>query len=345
MNVEPGQQGYILNKNEGTNTLEEELRLNIINYKDVEIQLKDVLKKAGYKPPSQQRERSTTVEEAIVPTISEQDLSVAVNMDLRLFIQRFLEFVHLTENVQEIHDFVAKLMSSNFIVDLEAQRQFVDNMMKAVAGVRGIEDDLIFLRVFEVILCRLVPEDEDELVAKAAGNQYSLAKMKKQNDGVLMELRQWQDVMFESGLPDYLIGTIHVNNEPFLCIKSVRLMNLILMNSTEQRQQRFLDMIKKDARFFNLFFYIKERLYASKQFLVESIKESAKQRFVERMDGPELLHQHLTLSDLKNQNVYVTQRFDIEHKLQRLQSSWRQDEMTILLKFLNSMCENCFRPA
>lgn len=82
--------------------------------------------------------------------------------------------------------------------------------------------------------------------------------------------------MFESGLPDYLIGTIHVNNEPFLCIKSVRLLNLILMNSTEQRQQRFLDMIKKDARFFNLFFYIKERLHASKQFLVESIKESAK---------------------------------------------------------------------
>ena len=201
----------------------------------MEIQLKDVLKKAGYKPPSQQRERSTKVEEAIVPTISEQDLSVAVNMDLRLFIQRFLEFVHLTENVQEIHDFVAKLMSSNFIVDLEAQRQFVDNMMRAVAGVRGIEDDLIFLRVFEVILCRLVPEDEDELVAKAAGNQYNLAKMKKQNDGVLMELRQWQDVMFESGLPDYLIGTIHVNNEPFLCIKSVRLLNLILMNSTEQR--------------------------------------------------------------------------------------------------------------
>ena len=42
-----------------------------MNYKDVEIQLKDVLKKAGYKPPSQQRERSTKVEEAIVPTISE----------------------------------------------------------------------------------------------------------------------------------------------------------------------------------------------------------------------------------------------------------------------------------
>ena len=70
-------------------------------------------------------------------------------------------------------------MSSNFIVDLAAQRQFVDNMMRAVAGVRGIEDDLIFLRVFEVILCRLAPEDEDELAARAAGDQYSLAKMKK----------------------------------------------------------------------------------------------------------------------------------------------------------------------
>ena len=77
------------------------------------------------------------------------------------------------------------------------------------------------------------PEDEDELIAKAAGNQYNLAKMKKHNDGVMMELRQWQDVMFETGLPDYIIGTIHVNNDPFLCIKSLRLLNLILMNSTE----------------------------------------------------------------------------------------------------------------
>lgn len=71
MNVEPGQQGYILNKNEGTNNLEEELRLNIINYKDVEIQLKDVLKKAGYKPPSQQRERSTKENEVMTQTINE----------------------------------------------------------------------------------------------------------------------------------------------------------------------------------------------------------------------------------------------------------------------------------
>ena len=52
-------------------------------------------------------------------------------------------------------------------------------MMKSVTGAQGIEDDLVFLRVFEIILSRLVPEDEDELIAKAAGNQYNLAKMKK----------------------------------------------------------------------------------------------------------------------------------------------------------------------
>ena len=49
--------------------MEEEIRLNIINYKDVEIQLKDVLKKAGYKPPNQQRERSQADKEVILPTI------------------------------------------------------------------------------------------------------------------------------------------------------------------------------------------------------------------------------------------------------------------------------------
>lgn len=43
-------------------------------------------------------------------------------------------------------------------------------MMRSVAGVHGIENDLVFLRVFEVILSRLVPEDEDMLISKAAGN-------------------------------------------------------------------------------------------------------------------------------------------------------------------------------
>jgi len=39
--------------------------------------------------------------------------------------------------------------------------------------------------------------------------------------------------MFDVGLPAYVIGTINVNNDPLLCIKSVKLINLILKQSSE----------------------------------------------------------------------------------------------------------------
>jgi len=110
-------------------------------------------------------------------------------MDLKLFVQRFIEFVHLTENTQELHDFVAKLMSSNFIINKEAQIQFVKNMMGSVTGAKGIEDDLTFLSIFEIILSRLIPEDDDELKDKAAGNNYTFVKMKKKNDELKAELK------------------------------------------------------------------------------------------------------------------------------------------------------------
>jgi len=44
------------------------------------------LKKAGYKPPNQQRERAKDEFEHLLPTITEKDLSIAINMDLKLFI-------------------------------------------------------------------------------------------------------------------------------------------------------------------------------------------------------------------------------------------------------------------
>lgn len=52
MNVEPGQQGYTMNIIEGQVDVDEEIRTGMINFKDVEVQLKDVLKKAGYKAPN-----------------------------------------------------------------------------------------------------------------------------------------------------------------------------------------------------------------------------------------------------------------------------------------------------
>ena len=52
MNVEPGQQGYTMNIIEGQVDVDEEIKTGMINFKDVEVQLKDVLKKAGYKAPN-----------------------------------------------------------------------------------------------------------------------------------------------------------------------------------------------------------------------------------------------------------------------------------------------------
>jgi hypothetical protein len=59
---EPGQNGYTLNRVEGQNNFEQELKSNKINFKDVEMQLKDVLKRAGYKAPTQQKERMNAEE-------------------------------------------------------------------------------------------------------------------------------------------------------------------------------------------------------------------------------------------------------------------------------------------
>jgi len=55
---EPGQPGYIMNRVEGQINFEQEIKKDKINFKDVELQLKDVLKRAGYKAPTQTKERT-----------------------------------------------------------------------------------------------------------------------------------------------------------------------------------------------------------------------------------------------------------------------------------------------
>ena len=53
--------------------------------------------------------------------MTDKDMSMAINIDLRLFTQRYFEFVHQTQNVSEIHDFVNKLMNSDFIDGYDAK--------------------------------------------------------------------------------------------------------------------------------------------------------------------------------------------------------------------------------
>jgi hypothetical protein len=48
-------------------------------------------------------------------------------------------------------------------------------------------------------------------------------------------------------------------------------------------------------------------------------------------------------NDFKGQKIYMSQKYDLEYKYEELQIIWQQDEITILLRFLNAMCEGCFR--
>lgn len=50
-------------------------------------------------------------------------------------------------------------------------------------------------------------------------------------------------------------------------------------------------------------------------------------------------------NDLRDQKIYISKKYDLEYKYEELKQNWKQDEMNELLKFLNSLCENCYKPA
>ena len=122
-----------------------------------------MLKKQGYKAPNQQRERGDA-QEMLLPNITENDLSIAINIDLKLFTQRFFEFVHMTKNFSEIHYFVNKFMHSEEInSSKESQVQLIRNLCGCIIGLDGIDDELILISILTIMLQRIMPE-KDELI-------------------------------------------------------------------------------------------------------------------------------------------------------------------------------------
>ena len=94
------------------------------------------------------------------------------------------------------------------------------------------------------------------------------------------------------------------------------MLNLILAKPTETMQRDMLDLLKKDNAFFKVFYYLKMRMQYSKNYLLEKIKQTAKDKFLkEHMTGPKV---ELASTDFKSQKVYMSQKYDLEYKFEEL---------------------------
>ena len=61
-----------------------------------------------------------------------------------------------------------------------------------------------------------------------------------------------------------------------------------------------LDVLERRDNFFKMFFYIQQRLISSKEFLLEKIKQGARDTFIENRMKPSSDAKHHKIMDLRN---------------------------------------------
>lgn len=59
-------------------------------------------------------------------------------------------------------------------------------------------------------------------------------KKKKLNDRLYKELKEWQDVMFDAGVPEQMLEFININLDNYLSNKALMLLNKLLIKTTEE---------------------------------------------------------------------------------------------------------------
>lgn len=342
LNVDAPPGNFENKRGEQHSIAENDPKLNRINFKDFELQLKDALKKAGYKAPTVQK-GDKFADDGLQLNISPQDYSLAINMDLKLFTQRFFEFIHMTKNFFEIHEFVNKLMQSEMIKSRQAKVQLVKNLLVGFLGLKGDDDELVLTSILNLIIQRLIPDEEDFSTSQTLVQQKT---EKKKNDLKQNELREWQDVMFEAGVPDLMITFIKMSiGNVYLSNKAIILLNNMLCHSSEANQKKMLQILQNDNQFFEVFHYVKTRIEASKVYMLEKIKRGAQQKFINQNIKESSKNLQFKPNDFMSQKMFLEPKYDVERKYEELSLSWKEDEMNNLLKFLNSLCENCYQPA
>jgi hypothetical protein len=60
-----------------------------------------------------------------------------------------------------MHDFVQKLMESDFINNKEGKIQLIKNLVRGFVGLKGFDDEIVLTQVLNLIIQRLIPEDEN----------------------------------------------------------------------------------------------------------------------------------------------------------------------------------------
>ena len=125
-------------------------------------------------------------------------------------------------------------------------------------------------------------------------------------------LKDWQNVLFDAGVPQLMFEFIDIHEDQFLASKAVSLVNLMIAKPTETQQKVILNILTKNDDFFRVFFYIQNRMHISKNFLIEKIKHSARHKFIDkRMKNYNKDALHLK-NDAKIQNVYMSSKFELE---------------------------------
>jgi hypothetical protein len=77
----------------------------------------------------------------------------------------------------------------------------------------------------------------------------------------MIELREWQDVMFEAGVPEVMLEFVRIDlNDTYLSNKAICLLNNLLSKTSEDNQKKMMNILKKNNLFFSVFYYVKTRL-------------------------------------------------------------------------------------
>jgi len=151
--------------------------------------------------------------------------------------------------------------------------------------------------------------------------------------------------MFAAGVPEMLFDLINVRESPFLANKALLLLNNLLAHAPESNQERVLELLKEDNKFFDVFYYISKRMQVSKAYLLQKIMQLARVNFTNRNISDQGEANKVKPNDFKNLNLFLSSKFDLEYKYKELRASWRESEIYNLLRFVSAICEGCYQPA